>query len=78
VVEGLLFANGLALDETRGHVYVAETLGKRVLRFRMDTAAGTVSDRTTVFERAHPDNVELDQHNRFWIALPIVTVEALC
>ena len=69
--EGLLFANGLALDETRGHVYVAETLGKRVLRFRMDTATGRVTNRTTVFEGAHPDNVELDSHNRLWIALVI-------
>jgi endo-1,4-beta-xylanase len=71
VVEGLRFANGLVLDETRGHLYVAETLGKRVLRFRVDTAAGTVSERTTVFEGAHPDNVELDQHGRLWIALPM-------
>jgi sugar lactone lactonase YvrE len=71
VVEGLLFANGLVLDETRGYLYVAETLGKRVLRFRMDTATGAVSDQTTVFEHAHPDNVELDPHNRLWIALPI-------
>jgi sugar lactone lactonase YvrE len=69
--EGLLFANGLALDEARGYVYVAETLGKRVLRFRMDTASGRVTERTTVFEGAHPDNVELDAHGRLWIALPV-------
>ena len=77
VVEGLLFANGLALDETRGHLYLAETHGKRVLRFRMDTATGSVTERTTVFEGAHPDNVELDPHNRLWIALPISSAIAV-
>lgn len=69
--DGLLFANGIALDETRGFLYVAETLGNRVLRYRVDTAAGTVGERTVALEVAEPDNLELDAHNRLWIARPI-------
>jgi sugar lactone lactonase YvrE len=71
LVEGLNFANGIALDETAGHLYMAETMGSRVLKFRMDVAAGEVSDRTVALEVDHPDNLELDRHNRLWIASPL-------
>jgi sugar lactone lactonase YvrE len=71
LVEGLKFANGLALDETAGYVYVAETMANRVLRFRMDTATGRVADRTVALEVDHPDNIEFDRQNRLWIACPI-------
>lgn len=71
LVEGLYFANGIALDETAGYLYVAETMGSRVLRFRLDIAAGQVSDRTVALEVHHPDNLELDRHNQLWIASPV-------
>jgi sugar lactone lactonase YvrE len=71
VVEGLLFANGLVLDEAMGHLYVAETHAARVLRFKVDPATGTLTEQTTVFHGAFPDNVELDSNRRLWIALPI-------
>ena len=71
LVEGLNFANGIALDETAGYLYVAETMGSRVLRFRLDVAAGEVSDQTVALEVNHPDNLELDRQNRLWIASPV-------
>lgn len=72
VVEGLMFANGLVLDEDAGFLYLAETfLG--VHRFRVDTEAGTVTDKTTLLEGIHPDNLELDGHGRLWIALPVTS-----
>lgn len=70
-VEGLNFANGIALDETAGYLYMAETMGSRVLRMRLDVATGQVSDQTVALEVNHPDNLELDQHNRLWIASPV-------
>jgi sugar lactone lactonase YvrE len=71
LVDDLRFANGLALDEAAGYLYVAETMASRVLRFRMDVAAGQVSDQTIALEVDHPDNLELDRHNRLWIASPL-------
>ena len=70
LADGLLFGNGLVLDEEAGHLYVSETF-KGVLRFTVDVESGTVSDRTTVLDHVKPDNLELDAHNRLWIALPV-------
>jgi sugar lactone lactonase YvrE len=72
LVDSLVFANGLALDEASGMLYVAETLGDRVLRFRMDPA-GALSERTVVLEVSAPDNLELDDQGRLWIAKPLQT-----
>jgi sugar lactone lactonase YvrE len=71
LVEGLNFANGIALDEAAGYLYVAEMMASRVLRFHIDVETGQVSDQTTALEVDHPDNLELDGHNRLWIASPI-------
>lgn len=71
LVGGLKFANGLALDESRGYLYLAETMGGRLLRYRMDVLAGTVTDQMVVLEDIKPDNIELDRHNRLWIANPV-------
>ncbi len=68
VADSLFFANGLAVDERAGHLYVAETMGGRVLRFRMDGATGQLGDRTVALELPAPDNLELDPPSRLWIA----------
>lgn len=70
-VDGLVFANGIALDEGAGFLYLAETGASRVWRFAMDVATGTVSDRAIVYQGSMPDNVELDRKGRLWIALPL-------
>lgn len=67
----LNFANGVVLDETAGYLYLAETMASRVLRFRLDVAAGQVSDQTVALEVSGPDNLELDRDNRLWIASPL-------
>ncbi len=71
LVDGLYFANGIVLDETAGYLYVAETMASRVWRYRMDVAAGKISDRVVALEVNHPDNLELDLHSRLWIASPL-------
>jgi sugar lactone lactonase YvrE len=71
LVEGLFFANGIALDEDAGYLYLAGTLGGRVSRYRLDVAAGRVSDPQVVLEILGPDNIELDRHGRLWIAAPL-------
>lgn len=71
VVDGLVFANGLALDEAGSFLYLAETIGGRLLRYRMDTAAGTLSEPSVLMEGIVPDNLELDAQGRLWVALPL-------
>ena len=71
LVSGLRFANGIALDEPRGHLYVAETMDNRVHRFEMDVRNGSVRNRAIAAEVDHPDNMEFDGRGRLWIACPI-------
>lgn len=71
LVDGLNFANGLALDEKAGYLYLAETLKSRVLRFNLDVAAGKVSNQMVLLAVNGPDNIELDRHNRLWVASPV-------
>lgn len=70
VVDSLLFANGVAIDEKSGHLYLAET-GGRVLRYRVDLNEGLVSERTVFVDSVMPDNLELDGEGHLWIALPL-------
>lgn len=72
VVDSLYFANGLAIDEASGHLYVAETVGGRVLRYRVDLDAGRVSERSVFVDSVGADNLELDGEGHLWIALPLM------
>jgi sugar lactone lactonase YvrE len=71
LVEGLELANGFAMDEDGGKLYLSETMASRVWRFSMDVEAGEISDRAIALEVNHPDNLELDGRGRLWIACPI-------
>lgn len=72
LVDSLAFANGVVLDEAAGLLYVAETMGNRVLRFKIDPAGG-VSERTVALELDGPDNLERDGQGRLWVAQPLRT-----
>lgn len=71
LVDSLLFANGLAIDDASGHLYVAETTGGRVLRYRVDLDTGTLSERSVFVDSVAADNLELDGAGHLWIALPL-------
>lgn len=70
ILDSLLFANGLAIDEDAGHLYLAETTGGRVLRYRVDLATGHLSERTVLAELAG-DNLELDGRGFLWVVVPL-------
>lgn len=70
LVDSLFFANGLALDEAAGHLYVSESTIGRVLRFRVDLETGALSERTVFVDSIAPDNLELDGAGNLWIAVP--------
>lgn len=71
LVDSLYYANGVALDEKRGYLYLAETIGGRLLRYRVDLDAGQLSERFVLVEGLEPDNLELDSEGRLWVALPL-------
>jgi sugar lactone lactonase YvrE len=71
LVDSLYFANGVVIDETSGHLYVAETMGLRVLRYRVDLDTGRLSERSVFVDGVEPDNLELDGEGHLWVALPL-------
>jgi hypothetical protein len=71
LVDSLYFANGVAIDETSGHLYVSETMGGRVLRYRVDLDTGRLSERSVFVDGVEPDNLELDGEGYLWIAAPL-------
>ena len=71
LIEGLLFANGIAIDEARGQLYFAETMGDRIIAHRVSVDTGALSDRRELASIVGPDNVELDEQGHLWVASPI-------
>src|SRR6185295_1677602 len=71
MVDSLSFGNGLAIDEAAGFLYVAETTAGRVLRYRADLDAGTLSERTVFIDSTAVDNLELDGEGHLWAAVPL-------
>jgi sugar lactone lactonase YvrE len=71
LVDSLFFANGVAIDERSGHLYLAETVAGRVLRYRVDLDSGRVSERSVFVDSVGADNLELDGEGHLWIAVPL-------
>ncbi|MFO7589108.1 MAG: SMP-30/gluconolactonase/LRE family protein [Gemmatimonadota bacterium] len=71
LVDSLYYANGLAIDEESGHLYLAETMGGRVRRYRADLDAGRLDEPEVLVDDLFPDNLELDEEGRLWIAAPL-------
>jgi len=71
VLAGLGFANGIAIDEARGRIYVAETLADRITAYRLSVESGELTEHKVVATISAPDNVELDEHGRLWVASPV-------
>jgi sugar lactone lactonase YvrE len=69
VLDGLAFANGVALAADESAVFVAETATCRVVRH--DLRATVIGPRTTPFVRVpgHPDNLSLGSDGLVWVAV---------
>jgi len=69
VVDGLCFANGVAISRDQADLLIAETANYRVLRHRLEGEnAGTtevVLDNLPGF----PDNIDNGLHDRYWVGL---------
>jgi sugar lactone lactonase YvrE len=71
VLTGLNFANGFAIDETRGKLFIAETMGGHVLSYTLDLATGALTDRAVLTTVMSPDNVEQAADGALWVASPL-------
>src|SRR6056297_2502616 len=70
-LSGLAYGNGVAIDEARGEIYVAETMADRIVGYKFSVASGSLSEGRVVVELPTPDNIELDAAGRLWVASPI-------
>lgn len=71
LVEGLQFANGIVVDEVRGQLYFAETMGDRINAYAVSVATGELGEHRVLASIVGPDNVELDDQGQIWVASPI-------
>jgi streptogramin lyase len=68
--DGLGYTNECALSADGAYLYVVETFGRRLARFRVG-AAGTLGERRTLHEFGpgdFPDGLALDEAGGIWIA----------
>lgn len=74
VAEGICFANGVSVDEKEEFVYVAETMKRRILRYRINSDA-TVGKQEiygpdSLGHLGFPDGIAFDEAGNLWVALP--------
>jgi len=72
--EGICFANGVAVDEKEEFVYVAETMKRRILRYRInsDSSVGKpeIYGPDSLGHLGFPDGIAFDETGNLWVALP--------
>jgi len=76
-LEGLRFANGVALGPDDAFVLVAETLAARVIRLWLKGPRVGTTDIFIEEMPGYPDNLSFDGQGTFWIALPSPRMEAV-
>jgi len=72
VAEGIRFANGVTLDEKEEFVYVAESMGRCVVRYRIhdDGSLGRPESYGPDFgPEGHPDGIAFDAAGNLWVTL---------
>jgi len=72
VADGLDFPNGMVLDEDRGRLIVAESIGRRLTAFTV-TDAGELTDRRVFADGLDgpPDGIALDAAGGVWTAMTL-------
>jgi sugar lactone lactonase YvrE len=77
VLDGLLFANGVAVGPRDEFVLVAETLAARITRRWLRGAKAGQTDSFALALPGYPDNLTYDQAGTLWVALPSPRVPVL-
>lgn len=67
VASGLAFSNGIVVDETRKYLFVAESFGARLTRFRLAPDGG-LTERKELFVDFAPDGIGMDTWGYIWVS----------
>ncbi|WP_280418398.1 SMP-30/gluconolactonase/LRE family protein [Nocardia carnea] len=67
VASGLAFSNGIVVDETRKYLFVAESFGARLTRFRL-APDGNLTERKELFVDFAPDGIGMDVWGYIWVS----------
>ena len=74
VADRIYFANGLAVDPEEKYLYVAETMLRRILRFKIQSD-GSLSHReiygpSVLAPFGFPDGIAFDEGGNLWVTFP--------
>ena len=67
VVDGIAYANGIAVDEENSLVYVSSTTTGRILVYDRDEDTGDLTEREIIETGTGVDNLELDRFGNVWV-----------
>jgi gluconolactonase len=74
VADGIYFANGVSVDAAEEYVYVAETMQRRILRYRInkDNSVGKaeVYGPDSLGKLGFPDGIAFDEAGNLWVTFP--------
>ncbi|MFC1823657.1 SMP-30/gluconolactonase/LRE family protein [Thermodesulfobacteriota bacterium] len=75
VAEDIYFANGIALDDEEKYLYVAESMARDILRFRI-ADDGSLNERevygpTNLGPKGVPDGIAFDEAGNLWVTFPM-------
>ncbi|MBR9982139.1 MAG: SMP-30/gluconolactonase/LRE family protein [Desulfatitalea sp.] len=74
VADGLYFANGLTLDQDESHLYVAQTMRRNIVRYRISNEGrlgpAEIFGPNPLSELGIPDGIAFDEAGNLWITFP--------
>ena len=74
LADGIYFANGLTLDRAEEYVYVAQTMRRNVLRYRIlsggDLGPAEVYGPESLGRLGFPDGIAFDEAGNLWVTFP--------
>ena len=76
-LDGLMFANGVALGPDDEYVLVTETLAARIVRLWLDGPRAGESEVFIAALPGSPDNMSFNEKGTFWVAIPSPRQHAL-
>jgi gluconolactonase len=76
VAEGIYFANGVALNSDESSLYVAATMQRVVLQYKIETDGTLISPEiygpSPLAEHGYPDGIAFDEAGNLWVTFPFL------